>query len=187
MQPASIRTWASSSHYRVTWDLTLGGPGRGNRGGGGGAGAGRNAVAPRCSRPGGAPAGQPEGGVDNHPRGWAGSRRGGAAGQAQGAAGQAQRGGAAAAGEGGNPAGEGPGGFGGGFGGRGGFAPQPPLPSGTYRVVLKVDGKEQIQLLQATIESNSGGNNFFGDDDEDEARDRDQDDPDHDMDDPNKN
>ena len=60
-----------------------------------------------------------------------------------------------------------------GGGGRGGFGGGPQIASGTYRVVLKVDGKEYIQLLQATVESNAGAAPFFGEEDEDEDPDKD--------------
>jgi photosystem II stability/assembly factor-like uncharacterized protein len=174
----TIRTLQASAEigmHRINWDMTTGG-GRGNRGGAGGAG----------------------GGAGRAGRGQGRAGAGAAEGQAQqagaGTAGRAQRGGGGRAGAAGgagspaaanNPAGGPGGGFGGGFGGgRGGFG-GPPLPSGTYRVVLKVDGKEQVQLLQATIESNAGGQQFFGEEDE-EAHDRDQDDPNRDVNDPDR-
>jgi hypothetical protein len=159
----NVRTLDAGSDpgiHRVAWDMG-GGGGRGGRGGAGGGGGGGGGG--RANRAGAGGQGRAGG-------------AGGAAGQAQppaaGAAAGAGVPGAAGAPE--NPAGgPGGGGFaGGGFGGgRGGFGGAPPIPSGTYRVVLKVDGKEYVQLLQATVESNAGGAPNFGEEDDEEDKD----------------
>ena len=165
----SIRTLEAPTDpglHRVRWDMGAGG----GRGGGAAArGAGRSAAAGRPEAVVALAAVAARAGRAVRSGGWLAGRRAGGQAQAW-CCWWLQERQVPAAPE--NPAG-GPGGGGGFGGGRGGLGGGTPIASGTYRIVLKVDGKEQVQLLQATVESNAGGAPNFGEEDEDEDQDKD--------------
>jgi hypothetical protein len=137
-----LRATGDAGLHKVAWDLRVPSARRG-RGGAGGAPAGAGA----------------ELGSGRAGRGQRGGRGGQARGQT--APGQPAAGEAAAQPAGGGRGAGGRGGFGRGGGGQ-------PVPPGTYRIVLTVDGEQFTQPLRAEAESASADNIIASDEDEDD-------------------
>lgn len=160
-----IRGSNEAGLQRVTWDFIAQGGGRGQGGGGSGGGgaAGAQAGTGRGNRGGATGTNPPTGAASPQesttaPSTTGGEGTGGAtpaasggeSGQATETSGQATSGQAATAGQ-GRRGGSGGGGGGGGFGG---FGRGRTVSSGTYRVVLTVDGKEFTQELKVISDPN---------------------------------